>query len=102
MPDEDRNAALLSSLRGLVRGLSALFWGLPAALLIAAQTGRGDWLKPLGFAPISGIWARADGEKAGPAVQGVDIPVQELEDYPVPCPTPAPSLRPPTRPCLHA
>jgi hypothetical protein len=57
MPEEDRNAALLSSLRGLVRGLSALFWGLPAALLIAAQTGRGDWLKPLGFAPISGIMA---------------------------------------------
>jgi len=57
MPEEDRNAALLSSLRGLVRGLSTLFWGLPAALLIAAQTGRGDWLKPLGFVPISGIMA---------------------------------------------
>lgn len=57
MPEEDRNAALLSSLRGLVRGLSMLFWGLPAALLIAAQTGRGDWLKPLGFVPISGVMA---------------------------------------------
>jgi hypothetical protein len=53
MPEVDRNVALLSSLRRLVRGLSALFWGLPAALVIAVQTGKGDWLKPLGFAPIS-------------------------------------------------
>jgi len=57
MADADRNAALLSSLRRLVRGLSALFWGLPAALVIAVQTGRGDWLKPLGFAPITGVMA---------------------------------------------
>jgi hypothetical protein len=55
MPEAERNAALLSSLRRLVRGLSALFWGLPAALVIAVQTGRGDWLKPFGFAPITGI-----------------------------------------------
>jgi hypothetical protein len=53
MPETDRNVALLSSLRRLVRGLSALFWGLPAALVIAVQTGRGDWLKPLGFGPIT-------------------------------------------------
>ena len=53
MPEADRNVALLSSLRRLVRGLSVLFWGLPAALVIAVQTGKGDWLKPLGFAPIS-------------------------------------------------
>lgn len=53
MPEVDRNVALLSSLRRLVRGLSALFWGLPAALVIAVQTGKGDWLKPLGFAPIT-------------------------------------------------
>jgi hypothetical protein len=53
MPEPERNATLLPSLRGLVRGLSALFWGLPAALVIAVQTGKGDWLKPLGFAPIT-------------------------------------------------
>jgi hypothetical protein len=57
MPEEDRNVALLSSLRRLVRGLSALFWGLPAALVIAVQTGKGDWLKPLGFVPITGAMA---------------------------------------------
>jgi len=51
MPEADRNAALLGSLRSLVRGLSALFWGLPAALVVAAQTGKGDW-KILGVAPI--------------------------------------------------
>lgn len=55
MPDADRNAALLFSLRRLVRGLSALFWGLPAALVLAVQTGRGEWLQPLGFAPITGV-----------------------------------------------
>jgi hypothetical protein len=53
MPEADRNVVLLSSLRRLVRGLSALFWGLPAALVIAVQTGKGDWLKPLGFGPIT-------------------------------------------------
>ncbi len=53
MPEPERNVALLSSLRALVRGLSALFWGLPVALVIAVQTGKGEWLKPLGFAPIT-------------------------------------------------
>lgn len=54
MPEADRNAVLLASLRRLVRGLSALFWGLPVALVVSVQTaiGRGDWLKPLGFAPV--------------------------------------------------
>src|ERR1041384_2467804 len=54
MPEGDRNAALLASLRRLVRGLSALFWGLPIALVVSVQTfvGRGEWLQPLGFAPV--------------------------------------------------
>lgn len=56
MPEADHNAALLGSLRRLVRGLSALFWGLPAALVIAVQIGKGDWLA-LGFAPITGVMA---------------------------------------------
>ena len=55
MPEAERNVLLLTSLRGLVRGLSALFWGLPVALICAFQTalGRGEWMKPLGFAPIT-------------------------------------------------
>ena len=53
MPEPDLNPELLSSLGRLVRGLSALFWGLPIALVVSVQTfvGRGEWLKPLGFAP---------------------------------------------------
>ncbi|HWN93878.1 MAG TPA: hypothetical protein VNT99_02495 [Methylomirabilota bacterium] len=59
MPEADRNAELLSSLRRLVRGLSALFWGLPIALVVTVQTtiGRGDWLKSFGFAPMACVMA---------------------------------------------
>jgi len=59
MPDPDRNVVLLDSLRRLVRGLSALFWGLPIALVVAVQTaiGRGEWLKPLGFLPVVAVMA---------------------------------------------
>jgi len=62
------NPQLLRSLGKLARGLSALFWGLPAALLIGAETARADWLKPLGFLPalavnallVYGLWQMAD------------------------------------------
>ena len=54
MPETDRNTALLHSLRRLVRGLSALFWGLPIALLIAVQTAKGEWLR-FGLAPMLGV-----------------------------------------------
>jgi hypothetical protein len=58
------NAELLRSLGQLARGLSALFWGLPAALLICAETARATWLKPLGMIPallatgllLYGLW----------------------------------------------
>ena len=55
MAEADRNAELLLSLRRLVRGLSALFWGLPVALLVAFQfaLGQGDWLKSFGIAPMT-------------------------------------------------
>jgi hypothetical protein len=44
---------LLPSLGRLVRGLSTLFWGLPAALVICVQTAKADWLRPLGVvAPL--------------------------------------------------
>jgi hypothetical protein len=45
------DAALLASLARLVRGLSALFWGLPVTLVICVQTAKGDWLRPLGVLP---------------------------------------------------
>ncbi len=50
-PEPAPNAELLSSLGRLVRGLSALFWGLPVALIVCAQTAMGDWLQPLGIVP---------------------------------------------------
>ena len=62
------NPQLLRSLGNLARGLSALFWGLPAALLISAETARAEWLKPLGFLPalavnallVYGLWQMGD------------------------------------------
>jgi len=62
---------LLRSLGRLARGLSALFWGLPAALLVSAETARADWLKPLGLMPLLainalllyGLWQMADFQK---------------------------------------
>jgi hypothetical protein len=51
MPETPPNPELLRSLGRLARGLSALFWGLPTALLVCAETARADWLKPLGVLP---------------------------------------------------
>src|SRR4051812_10456818 len=48
MSDVAPNAELLRSLGRLVRGLSALFWGLPAALAVCVVT-LGGW--------FSGIFA---------------------------------------------
>ena len=64
MPESDPNAQLLRSLGSLARGLSALFWGLPVALIICAETARASWLKPLGMLPalfatgllLYGLW----------------------------------------------
>ncbi len=55
---------MLRSLGQLARGLSALFWGLPAALIICAETARSSWLKPFGIIPalvttgllLFGLW----------------------------------------------
>ena len=41
---------LLRALGQLVRGLSALFWGLPVALFIDVETARTDWFGFLGDA----------------------------------------------------
>ena len=54
MPDPAPNAELLRSLGQLARGLSALFWGLPATLIICAETARASLLKPLGILPALG------------------------------------------------
>ena len=51
MPERAPNAELLSALGRLVRGLSALFWGLPISLVVCVQTAKGDWLQPLGILP---------------------------------------------------
>lgn len=68
MSDPAPNAELLRSLGRLVRGLSALFWGLPATLVICAETAKADWLKPLGIVPalagtgllLYGLWQMSD------------------------------------------
>lgn len=71
MSAPESNPQLLRSLGKLARGLSALFWGLPAALIISTETARADWLKPLGFLPalavnallVYGLWQMGDFQK---------------------------------------
>jgi hypothetical protein len=46
------NPELLRSLGKLVRGLSALFWGLPAALIVCAGTTFGGWFRAFNIAPV--------------------------------------------------
>lgn len=43
MPDPVPNPELLHSLGRLVRGLSSLFWGLPAALIVCIGTAMAGW-----------------------------------------------------------
>jgi hypothetical protein len=51
MPEPAPNAELLRSLGRLVRGLSALFWGLPAALVVCVGTASAGWFGDYGIAP---------------------------------------------------
>lgn len=51
VPIPANKTELLVSLRHLLRGLSALFWGLPLALLLCVQTAVTNWLRGLGAAP---------------------------------------------------
>ena len=46
-------AELRESLRRLVKGLSSLFWGLPLAVLICAQTSLNVILRPFGVLPAA-------------------------------------------------
>jgi hypothetical protein len=43
MPEAVPNPELLHSLGRLVRGLSALFWGLPASLVVCVGTAKAGW-----------------------------------------------------------
>jgi hypothetical protein len=45
------NPELLHSLGRLVRGLSALFWGLPLAVLVCVQSAKMDWLQSFNIFP---------------------------------------------------
>jgi len=64
-------AELLHSLGRLTRGLSALFWGLPASLVIGVETARTEWLRSFGLVPvlaatgllIFGLWQMGDFQK---------------------------------------
>jgi hypothetical protein len=50
-PEPVPDAQLLRSLSRLVRGLSALFWGLPAALIICVESAKTEMLKPFNIVP---------------------------------------------------
>ena len=71
MPDPAPNPELLRSLGRLVRGLSALFWGLPSALIVCFYTGRAEGLASMGILPpvictgwlVYGLWNLASFQK---------------------------------------
>jgi hypothetical protein len=71
MPDAAPNPELMRSLGRLVRGLSALFWGLPTALVVCFHTARADSLKTFGILPpvictsllLYGIWQMSSFQK---------------------------------------
>ncbi len=52
MPAPAPNAELLRSLGRLARGLSALFWGLPAALIVGVRTAQADWPSAWSVVPV--------------------------------------------------
>jgi hypothetical protein len=71
MPVPSPNPELLRSLGRLARGLSALFWGLPAALIVCAETVKADVLQPVEIVPavlangllLFGLWQMGDFQK---------------------------------------
>jgi hypothetical protein len=64
MPESPPNAELMRSLGRLVRGLSALFWGLPIALIVCVWTANPRWWRSFGVIPplvstgllVYGLW----------------------------------------------
>jgi hypothetical protein len=71
MADPPPNAELLRSLGRLVRGLSALFWGLPLALVVCFHTAKAESLQSFGVIPalvstgllVFGLWELGDFQK---------------------------------------
>ena len=71
MPDPAPNAELLRSLGKLARGLSALFWGLPAVLILSVHAARAEWLATWILSPVValnglllyGLWQMGDFQK---------------------------------------
>lgn len=53
LPDPDAHAAVLRSLSRLVRGLSALFWGLPASLIVCVGTANAGWFSLFKMIPAT-------------------------------------------------
>lgn len=51
MPEIAPKDELLRALGRLVRGLSALFWGLPLALVVCVKTATEEWFRPRGLFP---------------------------------------------------
>jgi hypothetical protein len=64
MPEVPPNPELMRSLGRLVRGLSALFWGLPTALVVCFHTAKAEGFKLFGIVPpmactgllVYGLW----------------------------------------------
>jgi len=71
MPNPTPDPELLRSLGKLTRGLSALFWGLPAALIICAETARVNFIQPFEIVPalavnallLYGLWQMSSFQK---------------------------------------
>jgi hypothetical protein len=71
VPEPIPNSDLLRSLGKLVRGLSALFWGLPITLIICVWIAYSQWMKSVGWFPpmvahgllLYGLWQLAGFQK---------------------------------------
>jgi hypothetical protein len=71
MPNPTPDPELLRSLGKLTRGLSALFWGLPAALIVCAETARMSFIEPFEIVPalavnvllLYGLWQMSSFQK---------------------------------------
>ena len=71
MSDQPPSAELLRALGRLVRGLSALFWGLPASLVVGFHTLKSEGMLPFGYIPVLvctailsyGLWLLGDFQK---------------------------------------
>jgi hypothetical protein len=55
MPEIAPRAELMRSLGRLVRGLSALFWGLPLGLVVSVYVATNEWVRPMHLlGPVAG------------------------------------------------